>query len=65
VPVLSLLAILGSVLCFSQAAVLVKRFPPFHPVVMNAVGMLAGAAILLGASEFANEPFALPERVVT
>ena len=63
VPVVSLLAILGSVLCFAQAAVVVRRFPPVHPVVMNAVGMLAGATILVGASALANEPFVLPERV--
>ena len=64
-PVVSLLAILGSVLCFAQAAVVVRRFPPVHPVVMNAVGMLAGATILVGASALANEPFVLPERVAT
>ena len=65
VPVVSLFAILGSVLCFAQAAVVVRRFPPVHPVVMNAVGMLAGATILVGASALANEPFVLPERVAT
>ena len=65
VPALSLLAILGSVLCFAQAAVVVRRFPPVHPVVMNAVGMLAGGTILVGASALANEPFVLPERVAT
>ena len=31
VPPLSLLAILGSALCFAQAAVLVRRFPQIHP----------------------------------
>ena len=65
VPALSLLAILGSVLCFAQAAVVVRRFPPVHPVVMNGVGMLAGGTILVGASALANEPFVLPERVAT
>lgn len=46
VPVLSLLAVLGAVLCFAQATVLVRQFPPVHPVTTNAVGMATGAAIL-------------------
>jgi drug/metabolite transporter (DMT)-like permease len=65
VPVLSLLAVLGSVLCFAQAAVLVRRFPPVHPITMNAVGMLAAAAVLVGASAVAGEPFVLPQRAAT
>lgn len=65
VPVLSLLAVLGSVLCFAQAAVVVRRFPPVHPVVTNGVGMLAGAAILVIASALAGEPWELPERLAT
>jgi len=65
VPVLSLLAVLGSVLCFAQAAVVVRRFPSVHPVVINSVCMLAGGAVLLGASVLANEPLVLPERAAT
>jgi drug/metabolite transporter (DMT)-like permease len=65
VPLLSLLAVLGSVLCFAEAAVLVRRFPPVHPVVMNAMGMIAGAAVLLAASAVAGEPHVLPQRVAT
>jgi drug/metabolite transporter (DMT)-like permease len=65
IPPLSLLAALGSALCFAQAAVLVRRFPAVHPVTMNAVAMTAGAALLLAASALANEPFELPERVAT
>jgi drug/metabolite transporter (DMT)-like permease len=65
VPVVSLLAVLGSVLCFAQAAVVVRRFPSLHPVALNGVGMMAGAAILVGASALAGEPFAVPERVAT
>ncbi len=47
VPALSLLALLGSALCFAQAAILVRRFPPVHPVAMNAVAMGTGAVLLL------------------
>src|SRR5215216_4545624 len=50
VPFLSLLAVLGAVLCFAQATVLVRHFPPVHPVTANAVGMATGAAILVALS---------------
>lgn len=62
VSVLSLLAALGSAVCFAQAAVLVRRFPAVHPVVMNAVGMTAGAALLLVGSALVGESHAIPRR---
>jgi drug/metabolite transporter (DMT)-like permease len=65
VPLLSLLAVLGSVLCFAEALVLVRHFPPVHPVAMNAVGMVAAAAVLIGASLVVGEPLVLPQRVAT
>jgi drug/metabolite transporter (DMT)-like permease len=65
VPVLSLLAVLGAVLCFAQATVLVRRFPPVHPVTTNAVGMATGAAILVAFSLLLEESIALPERGAT
>ena len=64
-PWLSLLAALGSALCFAQAAVVVRRFPPVHPVVMNAVGMGAGALLLLLIALIAGDAFAVPERAAT
>jgi drug/metabolite transporter (DMT)-like permease len=65
VSVFSLLAVLGSVLCFGQALVLVRRLPPVHPIGLNAVGMLVAAPVLIGASAIAGEPFILPERYET
>jgi drug/metabolite transporter (DMT)-like permease len=65
VPFLSLLAAVGGVLCFAQAAVLVRRLPPVHPVTMNAVGMTAGAVVLLVGSVVVGEPLVLPERTAT
>jgi drug/metabolite transporter (DMT)-like permease len=65
VPLLSVLAVLGSVLCFAQAAVIVRRFPSVHPVTMNAVGMTAAAALLVTGSAIAAEPLVLPQRVTT
>src|SRR6266540_5677101 len=55
VPLLSLLALLGSAFCFAEAAVVVRRFPPVHPVTMNAVGMSAAAVALLTGSVVAEE----------
>jgi drug/metabolite transporter (DMT)-like permease len=65
VPVISLLAALGSALCFAQAAVLVRRLPPVHPVTMNAVGMAAGTAALLVGSVLVGESLELPDRAAT
>lgn len=61
VPVLSLLAGVACALCVAQAAVLVRRLPPVHPVTMNAVGMAAGAAVLLVAALAAGDSFERPD----
>jgi drug/metabolite transporter (DMT)-like permease len=65
VPLPSLLAAIGSALCFAQAALLVRRFPPVHPVTMNAAGMAVGAALLLAASAVAGEQWRLPSQAET
>ena len=65
VPVLSLLAVLGAVLCFAQATVLVRQFPAVHPVTANAVGMAIGSAILLALALLLEESIVLPERGAT
>jgi drug/metabolite transporter (DMT)-like permease len=62
VPLLSLMALMAGALCFAQAAVVVRRFPPVHPVTMNAVGMATAAVMLLGGSLLAREPVVFPER---
>ena len=65
IPVLSLLALLASVLCFAQALVLVRRLPPVQPVALNAVGMIAGTVVLLAVSFSLGESWSLPERSET
>jgi drug/metabolite transporter (DMT)-like permease len=65
IPSLSLLAVLGAVLCFAQATVLVRQFPPVHTVTMNALGMVAGAAILVALSLLLEESIVLPVRGAT
>ncbi|MFD0370250.1 DMT family transporter [Streptomyces sp. NPDC059071] len=65
VPVLSLLAILGSVLSFAQATVLVRRLPKVHPVTMNAVGMTAASVLLFAGSAAVGDTWRLPDRAAT
>lgn len=65
IPLVSVLASLGSAVCFAQAAVVVRRFPPVHPVAMNAVAMTAGAGLLLAASAIAGETWTLPALATT
>jgi len=64
-PLTALLAAIGSAVCFAQGALVVKRFPPVHPLAMNAVGMGAGGALLLALSAIQGEPFIVPEGVTT
>lgn len=59
-PLLSLLAALGAVACFAQGTVVIRRFPPLHPVTLNAVGMATGAVFLLGLALLARDSIALP-----
>jgi drug/metabolite transporter (DMT)-like permease len=65
VPLLAVIAVVGGAICFAQALVLVRRFPRVHPVTMNAVGMVIGAAVLLAAAVVTDEPMALPQRFET
>lgn len=61
VPLGSLLAILAGALCFGQAAIVVRRFPPVHPVTMNAVGMGAAALLLVACSILLGETIEIPD----
>jgi drug/metabolite transporter (DMT)-like permease len=61
VPVPVLLAALGAILSFAEAAVLVKRLPKVHPVTMNAVGMGAAAVLLFAGSFAAGDRWVLPK----
>jgi drug/metabolite transporter (DMT)-like permease len=65
VPFLSVLALIGSAFCFAQAAVLVRRFPPVHPVTMNAVGMAVGSALLIIGAVLVGDSIAIPRRAET
>lgn len=65
VPLRSVLALLASVACFAEAAVLVRRFPPVHPLAMNAVGMTLAGAVLVAGAVAIGDPIALPRHAST
>jgi drug/metabolite transporter (DMT)-like permease len=65
VPILSILAAFGSAVCFAQAAITVKRFPPVHPIVINAVGMTVGAIFLALLTLAAGNEVKLPQQATT
>jgi drug/metabolite transporter (DMT)-like permease len=65
VPFVSVLALVGSACCFAQAAVLVRRLPPVHPVTMNAVGMAAGSALLIIGAVLVGDSITIPRRAET
>ena len=60
VPLLPLLAMLASAVIAAEGTVVVKMFPPVKPLVANAVGMAAGAALLLILSLALGENWQLP-----
>lgn len=64
-PVLALLSIVASAICIAEATVTIKLFPRSDPFAANAVGMTAGAAILLALSGLRHEPWALPQMSAT
>jgi drug/metabolite transporter (DMT)-like permease len=64
-PLLSLVAAIGSAFCFAEAAIVVRRFPPVHPVTLNAVGMAAGSALLILGALLARESIEVPDRSST
>src|SRR5262249_55319981 len=61
-PGLAIAAALASVVCFAEAAVVVRQFPPVAPIMTNAVAMGVGAALLLALSVVTREAWTLPAR---
>lgn len=59
VPVLSALAMLGAALGLAQASIVVKKYPPCHPVATNTIGVSVGAAALLPLSLLTGEEWSL------
>jgi drug/metabolite transporter (DMT)-like permease len=56
----ALIAVLGSVICFAEALIIVRRLPPIHPVALNTVGMAASVPVLVAAALMRGETFDMP-----
>jgi drug/metabolite transporter (DMT)-like permease len=65
VPVLSVLALVGTAVCIAESTIILKRFPTIHPVALNAIAMLVGAIVLGLLSAISGEPWVLPARPST
>ena len=65
IPSGSMIAILGGSTCWAEALIVVKRFPPVHPVVMNTIGMAVGAIILLLVALVSGESIEVPHEAST
>lgn len=64
-PLDALAALLVAAVAVGQSIIFGKRVASAHPAVVNAVGMVAGAVLLFGASAAAGEPWVLPRRTAT
>jgi drug/metabolite transporter (DMT)-like permease len=60
IPLRSILAALGAAICFAEASLVVRKFPPVDPVVNNAVGMTVGAVFLAALTFVAGDTVRLP-----
>ncbi len=60
-----LAAILVAAVLIAEGGVLIKKFPPIPPVMMNAFGLTAGGLILAVASLVSGEKWTLPTRADT
>ena len=61
----ALLACIGAAACAAESTVLAKLFPRVDPAATNAIGILAGLAILAPLSIIAGEVWAMPQRIDT
>lgn len=62
IPTASLIAAFGAAACAAESGVVIKQFPPSHPVVVNGLAMAIGAVVLLAVSAISGEDWALPNR---
>jgi drug/metabolite transporter (DMT)-like permease len=65
VPLLPLLAMLGAALAAAESTIVIKRFPPTHPVATNAMAMGIAAVVLLVASALSGESWVMPRQGTT
>ena len=65
VPLRYMVAILAAAVCWSEALVVVKGFPPVAPPAMNAIAMGVGTAVLLVLSAAFGESMIVPKSAQT
>lgn len=65
VPLASMVAILGGAICWAEALVVVKGFPPVHPAIMNAIAMGVGAIVLLALAAIFGDAYVIPHSAHT
>ncbi|HEX2090472.1 MAG TPA: EamA family transporter [Actinomycetota bacterium] len=65
ISIIGILALIGAGVSAAEGAVVAKRFPLLPPIVMNAVGMTAGAVILLVLSFASGEAHEAPAQGAT
>jgi drug/metabolite transporter (DMT)-like permease len=65
IPLASVVAMVGAAACAAEAGVVIKRFPPSHPVATNGLAMAIGTTFLLLISAVTGEPWSLPGRGTT
>jgi drug/metabolite transporter (DMT)-like permease len=63
-PATSLLAAFGAAICGAESGVVIKQFPPSHPVATNGLAMAIGAVLLVAISVISGEERALPDRAL-
>ena len=61
-PLSGLVAILAASVTVAEGVIISKRVAENHPVMTNAVGLMAGVPLLLMVSRFAGETWALPSQ---
>jgi drug/metabolite transporter (DMT)-like permease len=62
VPIGPMVAALGAAAAVAESGVVIKQFPPSHPVATNGLAMTMGAAVLLAISAISGEGWVLPDR---
>ena len=65
ISVTTILVAMAAAFCLAEGAVLVRIFPPDHPVSLNAVGMTVGAVVLFIGSLLAGDDMVLPRLTET
>jgi len=65
ISITTILVAMGAAFCLAEGAVLVRVFPPEHPVSLNAVGMTVGAVVLFLGSLLTGDHMVLPELAET